>query len=163
MSIFARLTPDLTAIELYPLTPRDMRLLTPLIAWPAEPTDESLSELADGRFVRVRETDRPTLGYGDTLAEGPPELQGDGHWHQTWIVTPPDLVALKAQANRQVNDVESGKISTRELARGLAQSPAAPRPRTADVMAKADQVRAAITAATTAAEIKTILDGLDAF
>ncbi|HJQ86071.1 MAG TPA: hypothetical protein VJ820_01215 [Propionibacteriaceae bacterium] len=163
MSLFARLTQDLTAIESYPISPHDMRAITPLIAWPRDPTDASLVELSDGRFVRVRETPQPTPGFGDRIVEGTPELQGDGHWYQTWQIIPPDLVSLKDAVRRRVNELEDGKISNRELARGLAQSPAAPRPRTQSVMAKADEIRGRVETATTAVELAAILAELEAF
>lgn len=162
MAAFAFLSADLSAIQSggYPLRGRDLRQITPDIAWPDQPTDEALAELFQGRFVRVRDTARPAQSYGDTITEGPPIKLADGHWYQTWVVTPPDVVALKQQATNLANRVAESKISTLELARGLAAG--SPRPRTVTVLAKLDDVRTRITAATTAEEVGVILAELEA-
>lgn len=160
---FALLTPDLSAIERYPLRGRDLRQITPDIAWPDRPTDVALAELFGGRFVRVREVARPAEGYGDIIAEGPPTKLADGHWHQTWTVVPPDVAALKQQAKGLANRVAEGKISTLELARGLARGTPGPLSRTSEVLNKLDDVRTRIDAAATAAAVKVIIDELEAF
>ena len=68
---------------------------------------------------------------------------------------------MKQIATARANRVAEEKISTLELARGLIERGA--QTRTVNVINKLDEIRTRIDAATTGADVKAILDELEAF
>lgn len=111
----------------------------------------------------VTEVPGPTLNFGQD-ATSTAQRQGDGSWLQVWTVTTRELAALKAEATARANQVASEKISTLEIARGLAraQGPQA-RPRTVAVLTKLDEILGRIDAAADGPAIRAIMDELEAF
>lgn len=151
---------DFTLVQLLS-TFGEFRRAFPALSWVDPVTNGHLAaQNVPARLVV--EVPQPALEFGQT-ATFTAERQPDGTWLQVWEVVTVPLEELKASARSAVNALESEKISTRELARGLAASPAAPRPRTASVMAKADEIRARIEAAVDGPELKAILDEIEAF
>jgi hypothetical protein len=129
------------------------------ISW-VDPLDNEQLE-AQGVPARIIvETEPPEVGYQER-ADYTAERQPDGTWLQVWNVVPTPLADLKQIATARANQAAEEKISTLELARGLING--APRPRTVNVINKLDEIRTRIDAATTGAEIKAILDELEAF
>lgn len=151
-------TDDFTLVKLI-TTFREFRREFPSTSWVDPVINEHLIDQGIPARV-VAEVDRPTLDFGQS-ASFTAERQGDGTWLQLWTVTTRPLADLKSEATTAANNMGRDKISTLELARGLAAG--AIRPRTQAVLDKVDEIRGRIDAATTGAEIKIILDELEAF
>lgn len=131
----------------------------PRVSFVANVTDQHL--IAQNLPARVsQEVAAPNLSHGQS-ASPDDERQSDGTWLQVWAITTRPIADLKAEATTAANNLGRDKISTLELARGLAAGTI--RPRTQAVLDKVDEIRSRIDAATTGAEIKVILDELDAF
>lgn len=134
----------------------------PRQSWVDPVTNEHMIEQGISARIVV-EVARPTLAFGQD-ATFTAERQGDESWLQVWTVSTRSLTSLKAEATARANDAATEKISTLELARGLARAQgAAARPRTVAVLNKLDEIQTRIDAAVDGPAIKVIMDELEAF
>lgn len=159
--ILALLNSTLDAVEKVRPTERDVAAVYPGIVF-GDLSNLAEHTLADfPRLVLIREVVPPTPEFGGAIAQDAPTKQSDNRWRQNWRVIRPDIQDLKAKAMDRINLMGSEKISVLELARGLAAGGIPPRPMA--ILNKIDDVRARVEAAATAAQIKAILDELEAF
>lgn len=133
----------------------------PRQSWVDPVTDDHLIQQGIPARIVV-EVALPTLAFGQS-ATSTAERQGDGSWLQVWTISERSLAELKAEATARANQAGADKISTLELARGLARSPPSARPRTVAVLNKLDEILGRIDTAPDGPAVKVIMDELEAF
>lgn len=106
---YALLTPDLSAVQIYPVSIQQVREFYP------ELRNVSISKPDPDLYPRLVEpldVEPPTTTFGQTLQEGVPERQADGSWVQTWQVIEPSperVAEVRLELKQNANAVASAK------------------------------------------------------
>lgn len=158
---YALLTPDLQAIQQYPVTIAEAREAYPELRHVSiGRPDPALYP----RLVEIEAVERPTTGFGERAVEDTPEKVGDT-WRQKWIVTSITLAQAKAQLAEMARDIYVAKVlapTPTQVFNSATGVVGAMQARSTNLKPNYDDVITRIQAASTAAEARAILAELEA-